>query len=48
MPGVAGNNTWGAIPLEDYQIKPSSTPVNFDFTIIPINRTSDIDKHFKK
>ena len=48
MQGVGGNNTWGAVPMDDYLIKPSSTPVNFEFTIIPINKVSEINNYFKK
>ena len=48
MMGVGGNNSWGAIPMDDYLIKPSSTPVTYRFTIIPISKVSEIDNYFKK
>ncbi len=48
MQGVGGNNSWGQLPLEDYLIKPASTPVTYSFTIIPINKTSEINGYFGK
>ena len=49
MQGVGGNNSWGQLPMEDYLIRPSkSTPVTYSFTIIPIDKTSEIDNYFKK
>ena len=48
MMGLGGNTSWGHWPLEDYLIKPNSTPVTYGFTIIPINKTSEIDSYFKK
>jgi beta-galactosidase len=37
--GVAGNNSWGAKPLEKYRIKPRS----YSYTIIlsPVTRNDD-------
>ena len=48
MQGLGGNNSWGQLPLEDYLIKPASTPVTYSFTIIPINKTSEINSYFGK
>ena len=48
MMGLGGNNSWGQWPMEDYLIRPASTPVTYGFTIIPINKTSEIDNYFKK
>ena len=48
MQGLGGNNSWGALPLKEYLIKPTTTPVTYGFTIIPINKTSEIDSYFKK
>ena len=48
MQGVGGNNSWGALPMDDYLIKPASTPVTYSFTIIPINNTSEIKSYFGK
>ncbi|MHB9054604.1 MAG: glycoside hydrolase family 2 TIM barrel-domain containing protein [Paludibacteraceae bacterium] len=44
MQGVGGNNSWGAWPEEQYQIKPKSTPVSYSFTMIPFNSWKEIDK----
>ena len=46
MQGVGGNNSWGRLPMEDYLIKPTSTPIKYSFTIIPINEASEINPHF--
>lgn len=48
MQGLGGNNSWGALPLDQYMIKPSSTPVDYGFTIIPIKNKKEIDDYFKK
>ena len=47
MQGVGGNNSWGALPLDQYMIKPSSTPVDYGFTIIPIKNKKEINGYFK-
>ena len=47
MQGVGGNNSWGLLPLEDYIIRPASTPLKYSFTILPINTTKEIDKLYK-
>ena len=39
--GVGGNNSWGATPLEPYQLK--SEPFNFAFRIVPIESLSAIE-----
>ncbi len=46
MQGVGGNNSWGQLPMEDYLIKPNSTPIKYSFTITPINKNSEIDRYF--
>ena len=46
MQGVGGNNSWGRLPMDDYLIKPASTPIKYSFTIIPINKTSEINDYF--
>ena len=48
MQGVGGNNSWGRLPMDDYLVKPANTPITYSFTIIPINRTSEINGHFGK
>ena len=49
MQGLGGNNSWGQLPLEEYLIRPTkSTPITYSFTIIPIDKTAEIDKYFKK
>ncbi|MDD3308480.1 MAG: glycoside hydrolase family 2 TIM barrel-domain containing protein [Dysgonamonadaceae bacterium] len=47
MQGVGGNNSWGALPLEQYIIRPTSTPISYGFTIIPIKNSKEIDNYFK-
>lgn len=47
MQGVGGNNSWGHWPEPQYRIVPKDTNVEYSFMIIPISRTSDIDKQFK-
>jgi beta-galactosidase len=44
MMGVAGDNSWGARPYDQYQIKPSSEGYKYGFTMIPINSTKEILK----
>ena len=46
MQGVGGNNSWGKLPLEEYLIRPASTPVSYGFTIIPIQNTKQINNFF--
>ena len=48
MQGLGGNNSWGALPLKEYLIKSASTPITYGFTIIPINKASEIDSYFKE
>ncbi len=48
MQGVGGNNSWGALPLDEYLIKPANSPITFSFTIIPINKTAEINRYFGK
>ena len=49
MQGVGGNNSWGQLPLDEYLIKPNkSTPVTYSFTIIPIDKTADINRYFER
>lgn len=47
MQGVGGNNSWGQWPMEKYRIVPSSTPIKYGFTIIPIGNSKEIDSYFK-
>ena len=44
MQGVGGNNSWGALPEAQYLVKPASTPVNYSFTMIPVNNLKILDK----
>ena len=46
MQGVGGNNSWGKLPLEEYLIRPKSAKTTYGFTIVPIAKTSDIEKVF--
>ena len=43
MMGVAGDNSWGARPYEQYQIKPSSEGYKYGFTMIPVEKLKDIE-----
>jgi beta-galactosidase len=43
MMGLAGDNSWGARPYEQYMIKPGSDGITYGFTMIPVNRSKDID-----
>lgn len=47
MQGVGGNNSWGHLPEPPYRIVPGETKITYSFTLIPISRTSDIDKQFR-
>jgi beta-galactosidase len=42
MMGLAGDNSWGARPYEQYQIKPGSEGIKYGFTLIPVNKPKDI------
>lgn len=46
MQGVGGNNSWGALPMDDYLIIPSKTAIKYGFNILPIGREKDIDRQF--
>ena len=48
MMGLGGNDSWGQLPMDDYLIKPSSTPIKYSFTIIPIEKISQIDQYFNR
>ena len=43
--GVGGDNSWGNLPLEAYQIKPEN--LSFDYVISPIRYNLIIDQNFK-
>ena len=43
MMGVAGDNSWGARPHEQYQIKPSSEGYKYGFTMIPVDKLKEIE-----
>lgn len=47
MQGVGGNNSWGQLPEEPYRIVPKNTDIRYGFTIIPIDRASEIDSCFR-
>lgn len=43
MMGLAGDNSWGARPYPQYMIQPSSEGIKYGFTIIPVNRSKEVD-----
>ncbi len=43
MMGLAGDNSWGARPYEQYLIKPDSEGYKYSFTLVPVNKTKDIE-----
>lgn len=47
MQGVGGNNSWGALPMPDYQIIPKNTKVDFSFTIVPFKQFGEVEKLFR-
>jgi beta-galactosidase len=42
MMGLAGDNSWGARPYDQYMIKPSSEGIRYGFTLVPVNRSKEI------
>lgn len=48
MQGVGGNNSWGALPLEQYLIRSNTSKLSYGFSIIPINDLNEIDNLFIK
>lgn len=46
MQGVGGNNSWGALPLEQYLIKSGTSKVCYGFSIVPINGLNEIENLF--
>ncbi|PWJ34975.1 glycoside hydrolase family 2 TIM barrel-domain containing protein [Sediminitomix flava] len=44
--GVAGNNSWGAMALEKYQLKPK--PMSYSFRISPIDAKSNVHQLARK
>lgn len=47
MLGVGGNNSWGKLPMDAYLIRPKEGKITYGFTIIPIEKTSEINSFFK-
>ncbi len=41
MMGVGGDNSWGALPLEQYLIKVDQTPIKYGFSIVPFDKKSN-------
>ncbi len=49
MMGIGGDNSWGALPLDQYQIKPGMDHgIEYGFTLIPIRKKSEIEKYIYK
>ena len=44
MQGVGGNDSWGALPEEAYRIIPKNTPVDYTFSMLPIDNVRNVDK----
>lgn len=47
MMGVGGNDSWGALPIEAYLIRPRTAKVKHQFTLIPIKNSKEVDRYFK-
>lgn len=47
MQGVGGNNSWGELPMDNYLIKPNSTPVTYSFTLVPLTNYYSINNYIK-
>jgi len=45
MMGLAGDNSWGARPYEQYLIKSGSDGIKYGFTLIPLLSSKDIVKN---
>jgi len=43
--GVGGNNSWGATPLKEYQLK--AKPYSYSFRMIPVGKSDSIEKKIK-
>ena len=41
--GVAGDDSWGAMPHEQYLIKPGTQEYKYSFTIVPLSSLNKID-----
>lgn len=48
MMGVGGDNSWGALPLEEYLIKADQTPINYGFSIVPFDKKSSFRSLIKQ
>ena len=49
MMGIGGDNSWGALPLSQYQIYPGrDKAIEYSFTIVPIRKKSEISKYIYK
>ena len=42
--GVAGDDSWGAMPHEPYLIKPSTTGYRYGFTLVPVSSSKEIER----
>lgn len=47
MQGVAGNNSWGALPEEQYRLVPKDLNINYGFYLIPFENIRDLEKMLK-
>ena len=43
MTGLGGDNSWGQHPMDKYQVEPD-THLTYSFTMIPLDRKSDVDR----
>ena len=47
MQGVGGNNSWGALPEEEYRLVPKNLNVEYGFYLIPFENTKELSKILK-
>ncbi len=49
MTGVGGNNSWGALPLDEYQIRPGKgNAIEYGFAIVPFDKKADYKRLIRK
>ena len=48
MMGVGGDNSWGALPMENYLIRPADGPFAYGFSLIPVDKKADVHNLIKQ
>ncbi|MEG1545869.1 MAG: glycoside hydrolase family 2 TIM barrel-domain containing protein [Bacteroides sp.] len=48
MMGIGGDNSWGALPHDEYLIKTNQTPISYQFSIVPFGKNIDFRKLVKQ